>query len=167
MMNLNTGSYSFFSIHQSSFRIHRFLEHVMIGIVVVTHGRLADELIAASRLIVGAIDAIEGISIAPDEDMDAAQARILDAIRRVDSGQGVLILTDLFGGTPSNLSLSFLSDRKVEVLSGANLPMLLSLATGREEKPLEEVAEMAMNAGKKNITLASRILNMKISAAKK
>lgn len=139
----------------------------MIGVVVITHGRLADELIDAARLIVGSIEAVEGISMAPDEDMEAAQARILEAIKKVDSGKGVLILTDLFGGTPSNLSLTFLAERKVEVLSGVNLPMLLSLATGRDNKSLEEVAEMAMNAGKKNITIASRILNLKISGDKK
>ena len=139
----------------------------MIGVVVITHGRLADELIDAARLIVGSIEAVEGISMAPDEDMEAAQARILEAIKKVDSGKGVLILTDLFGGTPSNLSLTFLAERKVEVLSGVNLPMLLSLATGRDDKSLEEVAEMAMNAGKKNITIASRILNLKISGDKK
>jgi len=139
----------------------------MIGGVVITHGRLADELIDAARLIVGSIEAVEGISMAPDEDMEAAQARILEAIKKVDSGKGVLILTDLFGGTPSNLSLTFLAERKVEVLSGVNLPMLLSLATGRDDKSLEEVAEMAMNAGKKNITIASRILNLKISGDKK
>lgn len=139
----------------------------MIGIVVVTHGKLADEMIESAKLIVGSIDAIEGVSIAPDDDMDHAQNHILEAIKKTDKdGDGVLILTDLFGGTPSNLSLSFLADRKVEVLSGVNLPMLLSLATGREGKNLEEAAEMAMNAGKKNITLASRILNMKVSAKK-
>jgi len=139
----------------------------MIGIVVITHGRLADELIDVARLIVGSIEAVAGISMAPDEDMEAAQARILEAIKKMDSGNGVLILTDLFGGTPSNLSLTFLAERRVEVLSGVNLPMLLSLATGRDNKSLEDVAEMAMNAGKKNITLASRILNLKISGDKK
>lgn len=139
----------------------------MIGIVVVTHGKLADEMIDSAKLIVGSMDAVEGVSIAADDDMQHAQNRILEAIKKTDkNGDGVLILTDLFGGTPSNLSLSFLADRKVEVLSGVNLPMLLSLATGREGKSLDEAAEMAMNAGKKNITLASRILNMKISAKK-
>lgn len=133
----------------------------MVGIVIVTHGNLAEELIKVASFILGEIKAIAGVSIPPHEDMSVAEKRIDEAINKVESGAGVLILTDLFGGTPSNLSLTFLTDR-IEVLSGVNLPMLLSLATARGEKTLDEVAQTAMNAGKKNITLASRILNMKI-----
>ncbi len=134
----------------------------MVGIVIVTHGNLAGELIKAASLILGDIKAIAGVSIPPHEDMSIAEKRIEEAINKVESGAGVLILTDLFGGTPSNLSLTFLTDR-IEVLSGVNLPMLLSLATIRGEKTLDDVAQTAMNAGKKNITLASRILNMKVT----
>lgn len=134
----------------------------MVGIVIVTHGNLAGELIKAASLILGDIKAIAGVSIPPYEDMSVAEKRIEEAINKVESGAGVLVLTDLFGGTPSNLSLTFLADKKIEVLSGVNLPMLLSLATIRGEKTLDDVAQTAMNAGKKNITLASRILNMKV-----
>jgi len=139
----------------------------MIGIVIVTHGRLAEELLAAAELIVGKIEGCISVSISPDEDMDKAEARIGSAIRKVNQGQGALILTDLFGGTPSNLSLTFLEAGQVEVLSGVNLPMLLSLATTRDDKSLIETADVALEAGRNNITLASRILNIKVASRKK
>ena len=139
----------------------------MIGIIIVTHGRLAEELLAAAELIVGKMENCVAVSISPDEDMDKAEARIGGAIRKVNLGKGVLILTDLFGGTPSNLSLTFLEAGQVEVLSGANLPMLLSLATSRDDKSLIETADMALEAGRNNITLASRILNIKVAPRKK
>jgi len=139
----------------------------MIGIVIVTHGRLAEELLAAAELIVGKIEGCLAVSISPDEDMDKAEARIGSAIRKVNQRQGALILTDLFGGTPSNLSLTFLEAGQVEVLSGVNLPMLLSLATSRDDKSLIETADVALEAGRNNITLASRILNIKVASRKK
>ncbi len=138
----------------------------MIGTVIITHGTLAQELKAAAELIVGGLEGCEAVSIHPGEDMNEAENRIREAIKRVDNGKGALILTDLFGGTPSNLSLTFLESDRVEVVSGVNLPMLLSLATGRGEKSLAELAEKAMEAGKKNITVASKILNMKVSFSK-
>jgi len=138
----------------------------MIGTVIVTHGTLAQELRSAAELIVGELERCEAISIHPGEDMNEAENRIREAIKKVDKGKGALILTDLFGGTPSNLSLTFLEDNRVEVISGVNLPMLLSLATGRDEKSLAQLAEKAMEAGKKNITVASKILNMKVSSSK-
>jgi len=139
----------------------------MIGTIIVTHGTLAQELRAAAELIVGGLERCEAIGILPGEDMDEAENRIREAIKKVDNGKGALILTDLFGGTPSNLSLTFLENNRVEVISGVNLPMLLSLATGREDKSLAELAEKAMEAGKKNITVASKILNMKVSSSRK
>jgi len=117
---------------------------------------------------VGKVESCAHVSITPDENMDEAEARIGGAIREVNSGAGVLILTDLFGGTPSNLSLSFLEEGQVEVLSGVNLPMLLASATNRgEDRSLTQVAEMAQESGRNNIRLASRILNMKFASRKK
>lgn len=130
----------------------------MIGILIVTHGRLAEEIRSVAELIVGKIEQCEPISISPNEDMNEAESRIGASLKRLNTGDGVLIITDLFGGTPSNLSLTFLEEGKVEVLSGVNLPILLSLATGRTNKKLADAAEMALNAGLKNIALASRIL---------
>ena len=111
----------------------------MIGLVIVTHGGLAVEFRAALEHIVGPQTQLETISIGPEDDMEARRTEILDAIRRTDSGSGVIVLTDMFGGTPSNVSLSFLGERRVEVVTGVNLPMLIKLCTMREEKPLEEL----------------------------
>jgi PTS system mannose-specific IIA component len=134
----------------------------MVGIVVVTHCRLADELLAAAELIVGKVPQCQAISIDPGEGIAQIGQKVEDAIAAVDTGLGVLILTDLFGGTPSNVSLSFLKEKKVEVLSGVNLPILIKLCTSRGEQELREVAKMARVAGKKNISLGSEILKKKI-----
>lgn len=134
----------------------------MVGIVVVTHCRLADELLAAAELIVGRVPHCAAISIDPGEGITQIGQKVEDAIAAVEQGQGVLILTDLFGGTPSNVSLSFLKEKKVEVLSGVNLPILIKLCTGRDELDLREVAKMARSAGKKNISLGSEILKKKV-----
>ena len=134
----------------------------MVGIVVVTHCRLADELLAAAELIVGKVPQCVAVSIDPGEGIAQIGRKVEDAIAAVEGGRGVLILTDLFGGTPSNVSLSFLKEKKVEVLSGVNLPILIKLCTGRGEQELREVAKMARAAGKKNISLGSEILKKKI-----
>jgi len=134
----------------------------MVGIVLVTHCRLADELVAAAELIVGKVAQCSAISIDPGEGISQIGQKVEDAVAAVDQGHGVLILTDLFGGTPSNVSLSFLKEKKVEVLSGVNLPILIKLATSRGEQDLREVAKMARMAGKKNISLGSEILKKKI-----
>src|SRR5271157_2487007 len=105
----------------------------MIGIVLVTHGRLAVEFLAALEHVVGAQDQIEAISIGPDDDVDQRRRDIIEAVKHVDSGDGVAILTDMFGGTPSNLSISVMSQPSVEVLAGINLPMLVKLAKVRDE----------------------------------
>jgi len=139
----------------------------MVGILIITHGQLANEIRKSAELIVGKLDNCESISIRPDEDMDEAKSRIGTSLRKLNDGDGVLILTDLFGGTPSNLSLTFLEDGQVEVLSGVNLPMLLALATGRDDKTLNALAQKAQDAGQKNITLASKILNGNASSRKK
>ncbi len=130
----------------------------MIGIVLVTHGRLAIEFRAALEHVVGPQSQIEAVTIGPDDDVERRRRDIIDAVKRVDSGDGVAILTDMFGGTPSNLSISVMSQPRVEVLAGVNLPMLVKLAKIRGESPLAEAVAQAQEAGRKYITVASRVL---------
>ncbi|MEM9222741.1 MAG: PTS sugar transporter subunit IIA [Pseudomonadota bacterium] len=130
----------------------------MIGLVLVTHGRLAQELRAALEHVVGAQEAVEGISIQPDDDIEQRRADIVSAVERVDSGEGVVILTDMFGGTPSNLAISVMSDRNVEVIAGVNLPMLVKLSSARSTMPLAEAVAAARDAGIKYISIASHVL---------
>jgi PTS system mannose-specific IIA component len=131
----------------------------MIGIVVVTHGRLADELVAATEHVVGPLEACTSISIGPDDDMERRREDIRQAVEEADSGSGVIILTDMFGGTPSNLSISLLDKGKVEVVAGANLPMLIKLAEARTRLTVDELAVSATEAGKRYIAIASDILD--------
>jgi len=131
----------------------------MIGIVVVAHFNLAREMVAATELIVGKLEQFKDVGIVPDEDVDKIRKQLIDALKKVDSGDGVIILTDMFGGTPSNISLSFLEEGKVEVVSGVNLPMLIKLATFRQGKELRELANFIAGYGKKNIYLATDVLN--------
>jgi len=130
----------------------------MIGVVIVTHGRLAHEFRAALEHVVGPQEQIETISIGPDDDLDVRRADMLEALARVDTGDGVVVLTDMFGGTPSNLAISCMSRPKVEVLAGINLPMLVKLAKVREERSLPDAIAMAQEAGRKYVTIASRVL---------
>ena len=130
----------------------------MVGVVVVTHSALADELVLATQQIVGTVEGIEPISIDPSEPTKEIKKRIKRALKKVDTGEGVLVLTDMFGGTPSNISLSFLEKGKVEVVTGVNLPMLLKLATLKDEMSLEELASFIREYGQRNIHLASEIL---------
>ena len=130
----------------------------MIGLVLVTHGRLADEFKAALEHVMGPQKQIEAITIGAEDDADLCRSDIIEAVKRADSGQGVAILTDMFGGTPSNLAISCMSRPKVEVLAGINLPMLVKLAKVREACPLEAAVAAAQEAGKKYITVASRVL---------
>src|ERR1700760_4309947 len=131
----------------------------MIGLVLVTHGRLAAEFRSALEHVVGPQRQIEAITIGPDDDVEQCRKNILDAVKRVDSGEGVAILTDMFGGTPSNLAISCMGQPKVEVLAGINMPMLVKLAKVREEEaPLEEAVAAAQAAGRKYVTIASRVL---------
>ena len=130
----------------------------MVGLVVATHGQLAEELIRTASGIVGPLERCEALSISASSSMEEARERLRQAIERVDGGEGVLILTDMFGGTPANLALTFLDDR-IEVVTGVNLPMLLKLATGRAERlALRPLAELVSGYGQKNITLASELL---------
>jgi len=130
----------------------------MIGVVVVTHCRLAEELISAAQMIVGQLKGFEGVSIDPRNNPDEIRERIAAAIRKVDRGSGVLILTDMFGGTPSTISFSFLQDNRIEVVTGVNLPMLLKLSTYDSDMTLGELAEFIKSYGQKNINIASEIL---------
>jgi PTS system mannose-specific IIA component len=133
----------------------------MIGIVVVTHGQLARELVAAAEMIIGDIPNVTSVSMGWQESPEDAEREIEAAIARVESGKGTVVLTDMFGGTPSNLSLTFLEKGKVEVVTGVNLPMLIRLASLREEEvgdDLRAVAAQAMREGKENVYLASDLL---------
>ena len=130
----------------------------MIGLVLVTHGRLAVEFRAALEHVVGRQDQIETITIGPDDDVEQRRRDIIEAVKSADSGEGVVILTDMFGGTPSNLSISVMNRPNVEVLAGINLPMLVKLAKVRDEYPLDKAVVAAQEAGKKYITVASRVL---------
>jgi len=130
----------------------------MIGLIIVTHGALADEFINAMEHVVGRQADIIGVCIGPNDDMEKRRREIADAIKRVDSGDGVAILTDMFGGTPSNLAISCMSRPKVEVLAGINLPMLIRLAKARACMGVREATAAARDAGRNYITIASEFL---------
>jgi len=130
----------------------------MIGLVLVTHGRLAEEMLAALEHVVGAQKNVGTICIGPDDDMEQRRADIVDAVSRVDQGQGVIVLTDMFGGTPSNLAISIMDRASIEVIAGVNLPMLIKLASVRGTEPMAEAVTSAQLAGRKYINVASRLL---------
>jgi PTS system mannose-specific IIA component len=130
----------------------------MIGMVLVTHGRLAIEFRAAMEHVVGPQKQVETITIGPDDDMDQRRRDIMAAVQAVDSGDGVVILTDMFGGTPSNLAISVMNGGKTEVVAGINLPMLIKLASVRGECDLDRAVIQAQDAGRKYINVASRVL---------
>ena len=130
----------------------------MIGIILVTHGHLAEHFIDAMEHVVGKQDQIATICIGPNDDMEQRRQDISDAIARVDSGKGAIILTDLFGGTPSNLAISLLDAGRVEVIAGINLPMLIRLAGARKSLEVTEAVHAAQEAGRNYITVASEFL---------
>lgn len=130
----------------------------MIGLVLVTHGRLATEFRVAMEHVVGPQQAVEAICIGPDDDMEVRRADIAAAVRRVDDGSGVILLTDLFGGTPSNLAISLLRAGHVEVIAGVNLPMLIRLESARKAMTVREAVAAAREAGTKYISVASELL---------
>ena len=130
----------------------------MIGVVLVTHGRLAEEFISALEHVVGKQSQMLAICIESDDDMEDCRLKILAAAQGVDSGDGVILLTDMFGGTPSNLAISIMEQANVEVVAGINLPMLIKLATSRDGGGLAEVAVCAQEAGRKYINVASTLL---------
>ena len=133
----------------------------MIGMVLVTHGHLATEFRSALEHVVGPQRDIETITIGPEDDMEQRRRDIVAAVANVDSGQGVVLLTDMFGGTPSNLAISVMDRARVEVVAGINLPMLIKLASVREGVNLEQAVTQAQDAGRKYINIASRVLNAK------
>ena len=130
----------------------------MIGLVLVTHGRLAVEFRSALEHVVGPQKQIEAVTIGPDDDIERCRQQIIDAVKKVDSGNGVAILTDMFGGTPSNLAISVMNTPNVEVVAGINLPMLVKLAKVRDDVPLTQAVVQAQDAGRKYINIASRVL---------
>ena len=130
----------------------------MIGMVLVTHGALAEEFRAALEHVVGAQENLVTICIGPDDDMEKRREDIVDAIVKVDTGDGVALLTDMFGGTPSNLAISLLEKDKVEVVAGINLPMLIKLASVRDNEPLNVAVLEARDAARKYISVASEVL---------
>jgi PTS system mannose-specific IIA component len=130
----------------------------MIGLVLVTHGRLASEFIVAMEHVVGPQRQIAAICIGPDDDMEERRAQIAQAIKAVDKGDGVIVLTDLFGGTPSNLAISLMKSDKIEVIAGVNLPMLIRLEGARKTMDVHAAVAAAREAGRKYISVASEIL---------
>ncbi len=130
----------------------------MIGLVLVTHGHLAAEFVSAMEHVVGAQAAVEAVCIGPEDDMEQRRAEIAAAAARVDTGRGVILLTDMFGGTPSNLAISLMGKPNVEVIAGINLPMLIRLATVRRTASVSEAVDAAQEAGRKYISVASQIL---------
>ena len=130
----------------------------MIGLVIVTHGRLAAEFVSAMEHVVGPQRAVLAICIGPDDDMEQRRADIVSAAREVDEGHGVVLLTDMFGGTPSNLAISVMDETRAEVIAGLNLPMLIKLASVRHREPLAVAVAAAQDAGRKYISVASYVL---------
>jgi mannose PTS system EIIA component len=130
----------------------------MIGLVIVTHGRLAEEFVSAMEHVVGRQRAVEALCIGPEDDMERRRQDILDAVARVDDGDGVILLTDMFGGTPSNLAISVMEQTRAEVIAGLNLPMLIKLASVRSREDLQTCVAHAQDAGRKYISVASYVL---------
>jgi len=130
----------------------------MIGLVLVTHGNLANEFISAMQHVVGPQEQVAGVCIGPEDDMEMRRNEILTKVNEVNSGQGVVLLTDMFGGTPSNLALSMMDRANVEILAGINLPMLIKIASLRKDADMKGTVEGAQEAGKKYINIASQLL---------
>ncbi|MGE5188541.1 MAG: PTS sugar transporter subunit IIA [Gemmatimonadota bacterium] len=130
----------------------------MIGVVLVSHGQLATEMLRAAEIIVGKIENVVAVDIDPRTSVDEIHKAVEGAIRTVDMGKGVLLLTDMFGGTPSNIGLAFLGTHQVEVLTGVNLPMMIKLPAARAAMPLPELARHLQECGQKNITIPADML---------
>ena len=130
----------------------------MLGIILVTHGNLAKEFVAAMQHVVGPQEQIDTVCIGPEDNMESRREEIMQKVENVNTGDGTIVLTDLFGGTPSNLAISIMDKAKVEVLAGVNLPMLIKIATLRKDKNLKDTALGAQEAGKKYINIASQLL---------
>lgn len=130
----------------------------MIGLVLVTHGQLASQFVAATEHVVGPQQNVTAICIGPDDDMEQRRKDILEAVAAADTGDGVILLTDMFGGTPSNLAISIMDKAHVEVIAGINLPMLIKLASVRDSLSLAEAVDQAQESGRKYISIASKVL---------
>ena len=130
----------------------------MIGLLIVTHSNLGKEFLNAAEFIVGRLESVDAVAITQTADSEKIRKMIQEKVSALDHGEGVLILTDMFGGTPSNISLSFLKEEMVEVLTGVNLPMVIAIAQNRSDMKLSELAEKAQEAGKTSISLASKLL---------
>ncbi len=139
----------------------------MIGMILVTHGKLAEHFIDAMEHVVGKQEHVATICIGPNDDMEQRRADIANAIKEVDSGNGAIILTDLFGGTPSNLAISLLDAGRVEVIAGINLPMLIRLAGARKSMGVVDAVNAAQTAGRNYITVASEFLGQDLQSARK
>jgi len=133
----------------------------MIGIVLVTHGRLAEEFRGAVEHVVGRQERFETVSIGPEDDMEQRRQDIVEAVARADSGAGVIVLTDMFGGTPSNLAISVMEAGRIEVIAGMNLPMLIKLTSVRKDDDMNTALTEAQAAGRKYINVASQVLSGK------
>ena len=131
----------------------------MIGMVLVTHGDLAKEFVSALQHVVGEQENVAAVCIGPDDDMEQRRADILASVEAVDDGKGVVLLTDMFGGTPSNLAISIMEQANVEVIAGVNLPLLIKLASVRIDGTLAQTVNAAQEAGRKYINVASRLLS--------
>ncbi len=130
----------------------------MIGLVIVTHGRLADEFKLATEHVVGPLKQFVTVCIGADDDLELASQAVQNAVKTADTGQGVILLTDMFGGTPSNLSISLLGRENIEIIAGVNLPMLIKLSEARRELSLAEAAKAAKQAGRHYIAIASEVI---------
>ena len=130
----------------------------MIGVVIVTHGKLAEAFLAVTEHVVGKQAQMLAIGIEPQDDSETSREQILQAIKAVDTGKGVVILTDMFGGTPSNLAISVMKEQGVEVIAGVNLPMMIKLASVRASTPLEDAVNQAQEAARKYINVAGNLL---------
>ena len=131
----------------------------MIGLVIITHAELAREFKAALEHVVGPQQQLETLSIGPDDDIEQRRHQLIEAVGRADSGSGVVVLTDMFGGTPSNMAISVMEETGAEVIAGVNLPMLIRLASVRKDRPLVEAVDLAKEAGRKYISVASQVLS--------
>ena len=133
----------------------------MIGIVLVSHANIAKEMLGVIQHIVGPQERIKAISIFPNDNMEKKRSEILDSVKKVDAGKGVIVLTDMFGGTPSNLAISVMEDEKIEVVAGVNLPMLIKMMSIREKKTIKELIKISQESGRKYINVASAFFEEK------
>lgn len=130
----------------------------MVGAVVITHGRLAEALVEAAEAITGKMEKVKTVSVANTDSTDGIRGVVSAAIKEVDSGNGVVVFTDMFGGTPTNIALSLMNSGKVEVITGVNLPMLIKFVGHRSDKPIHELAALLKDYGQKSIVLAGEML---------